>query len=157
MPDKELKRGRPRTYKPEYVEQALKLGKLGLTDVELGVFFEVSIKTIERWKQTYSDFCLALKNGRSMADAEVASKLYHRAVGYEHPDVHISNFQGEITATPIVKHYPPDTVACIFWLKNRQKEKWREKAAEPTEKPEESAKLVRGLIAALMATDDKPA
>jgi len=28
---------------------------------------------------------------------------------------------------PTVKHYPPDTTAAIFWLKNRQPAKWREK------------------------------
>ena len=25
------------------------------------------------------------------------------------------------------KRMPPDTTACIFWLKNRRKEQWREK------------------------------
>lgn len=25
------------------------------------------------------------------------------------------------------EHYPPDTVAAIFWLKNRQSKKWRDK------------------------------
>ncbi|EFB1429709.1 terminase, partial [Escherichia coli] len=25
------------------------------------------------------------------------------------------------------KYYPPDTTAAIFWLKNRQKDKWRDK------------------------------
>lgn len=31
------------------------------------------------------------------------------------------------TIVPTIKHYPPDTVAGIFWLKNRQPDKWREK------------------------------
>lgn len=26
-----------------------------------------------------------------------------------------------------LKYYPPDTTAAIFWLKNRQKDKWRDK------------------------------
>jgi hypothetical protein len=29
--------------------------------------------------------------------------------------------------TPLEKYYPPDTTAAIFWLKNRQKDKWRDK------------------------------
>lgn len=29
--------------------------------------------------------------------------------------------------TPVEKYYPPDTTAAIFWLKNRQKDKWRDK------------------------------
>ncbi len=47
-------------------------------------------------------------------------------MGYSHPAVHVSNYQGDITLTPITKHYPPDTVAAIFWLKNRQPAKWRD-------------------------------
>ena len=27
----------------------------------------------------------------------------------------------------IVEHYPPDTTACIFWLKNRQPGRWRDR------------------------------
>jgi len=27
--------------------------------------------------------------------------------------------------TPLTKHYPPDTTACIFWLKNRKPREWR--------------------------------
>ena len=26
-----------------------------------------------------------------------------------------------------IEHYPPDTTAAIFWLKNRQPGKWRDK------------------------------
>ena len=28
---------------------------------------------------------------------------------------------------PYTEHYPPDTTACIFWLKNRQKAAWRDR------------------------------
>lgn len=59
--------------------------------------------------------------------AAVAESLYKRALGYSHPDVHISNFQGMITVTDIVKHYPPDTGAAFIWLKNRQPHKWKDK------------------------------
>jgi hypothetical protein len=36
-------------------------------------------------------------------------------------------FEGEIITTKLTKHYPPDTTAAIFWLKNRQPGKWRDK------------------------------
>lgn len=39
--------------------------------------------------------------------------------------MHISNYQGDVTITPIVKHYPPDTAAAFIWLKNRAG--WRDK------------------------------
>lgn len=119
--------GRPSRYKPEYAEQALKLCMLGLIDKEMAAFFGVSEQTLNTWKKRHPEFLESLKGGKTLADAGVAAKLFHRACGYEHPEVHISNYQGQITVTDIIKHYPPDTTAAIFWLKNRQRGLWRDK------------------------------
>jgi len=133
--------GRPTKYDPAYCEQAEKLAKLGATDKEIADFFEVSEQTLNAWKHAHPEFLESLKKGKEIADAEVASKLFHRATGYEHEEVHVSNYQGEITLTPLVKHYPPDTTAAIFWLKNRQRTKWRDKQDhEHTGKDGESLK-----------------
>ena len=120
-------RGRPTRYKAEYTEQVFKLCLLGATDADLADFFEVSEKTINTWKDAHPEFLQSLKAGKGEADANVGERLYQRAMGYEHPDTHISNYQGVITQTSITKHYPPDTTACIFWLKNRQRDRWRDK------------------------------
>ncbi|SER50749.1 MULTISPECIES: transposase [Pseudomonas] len=122
--------GRPTSYKAEYAAQALKLCKLGLTDKELAEYFEVSEQTLNAWKKAHPAFLESLKGGKTLADAEVASKLFHRATGYEHEDTDIRVVNGEIIQTPIIKHYPPDTTAAIFWLKNRQPAKWRDKPVE---------------------------
>jgi hypothetical protein len=127
MAGKAGKTGRPSPYKSEYAGQAQKLCELGATDAEIADFFNVDARTVYRWKHDHEDFCQALKAGKAAADERVERSLYHRAVGYEHPDVHISNYQGDVTATPIVKHYPPDTTAMIFWLKNRRRAEWRDK------------------------------
>lgn len=119
--------GRPTKYKAEYAKQAEKLCKLGATDKELAEFFEVSEVTINAWKAKYTGFLKALKAGKGEADDRVERSLYQRAVGYSHPDTHISNYQGAVTKTDITKHYPPDTTAAIFWLKNRRKDEWRDK------------------------------
>ena len=60
------------------------------------------------------------------SDGEIAQSLFSRAMGYSHPEVHISQFEGRIIKTEITKHYPPDTTACIFWLKNRRPDLWRD-------------------------------
>ena len=39
-------------------------------------------------------------------------------------------FNGETIVVPTVKHYPPDPISAIFWLKNRQRKKWRDKPLE---------------------------
>lgn len=127
--------GRPSKYQPEFAAQAEKLCKLGLTDKEIAKFFEVSEQTLNAWKQSHPEFLESLKGGKTLADAEVAAKLFHRATGYEHPEDDIRTVNGQIVITPTIKHYPPDTVAAIFWLKNRQPGRWRDKPVE--EDPED--------------------
>jgi hypothetical protein len=91
-------------------------------------FFDVSEDTINEWKKQHDKFSESIKSGKTMADATVAQKLYHRAIGYEHPEVITASYQGEITdMKTVVKHYAPDPTAAIFWLKNRQPQQWRDK------------------------------
>lgn len=122
-----MEKGRPTKYKKEYDEQAYKLALLGATDKEIGDFFNVEEATINNWKKSHPDFFVSIKKGKNIADAEVANKLYHRALGYEHEEDKIFNDNGKALIVPTTKHYPPETAAAIFWLKNRQPKKWRDK------------------------------
>lgn len=119
--------GRTSPYKEEYNEQVYKLCLLGATDAEIADFFCVTETTINNWKIVHPTFFESIKRGKVSADAKVAERLYQRALGYEHPEDKIFNDQGEPLIVPTIKHYPPDPVSAIFWLKNRQKEKWRDK------------------------------
>lgn len=120
--------GRPTAFKDEYIEQVEKLCKLGSTDKEIADFFNVCEATINNWKITYPAFLESLKRGKLLADAEVAQKLYHRAIGYTHKDTKFATHEGQITdCKEYDKHYAPDATAAIFWLKNRQPDKWRDK------------------------------
>ena len=118
--------GRRTCYRIEYVEQVYKLSLLGAIDKQIADFFGVTEVTINRWKLKHLDFCLSIKRGKAQADAEVAEQLYHRAKGYEHPETKVFCTNGEITTFEVVKHYPPETAAIAFWLKNRQKDIWRD-------------------------------
>lgn len=117
--------GRPTRYKKSYDIEAYKLCLLGATDVQLADFFRVQKSTINNWKHRHPSFMDSLKSGKIAADANVAQAFYHRALGYSHPDTHISNYLGDITVTKITKHYPPDTAAAFIWLKNRAG--WRDR------------------------------
>lgn len=118
---------RPSKYKQEYIEQASKLCALGATDIEIADFFGVDVRTLYRWKGEQEAFCHALKVSKEIADDRIERSLFARANGYEHDEVDIRVVDHRIIKTAIRKFYPPDTTACIFWLKNRQPDKWRDK------------------------------
>ena len=120
--------GRPSSYDPKYDRQAYKLCLLGATDKQIADFFGVAEQTINNWKNDYPSFLESLKKGKDKADAEIAHSLYHRAKGYQHAEDKVfCSAAGQVTIVPTIKHYAPDTTACIFWLKNRQKEDWRDR------------------------------
>lgn len=122
--------GAPSRYRPEFSRQAGVLCRLGATDEDLADVFNVSRRTICRWKRARPEFRHALKNGKLVADANVAEALYRRAVGYSHQSVKIAaSPDGQHVAIPYVRNYPPDTTAAIFWLKNRRPGEWSEKRA----------------------------
>lgn len=110
-----------------HIELAYKISLLGATDKEIANILEISESGLNKWKRDHKDFREALKKGKDEADALVAEKLYHRALGYTHEEEKIFNNNGEIIRAETTKHYPPDTTAAIFWLKNRQKAQWRDK------------------------------
>ena len=119
--------GRPSKWKPEFVHEARKLCEAGSTDEEIAQQFQIHKATLYEWKKEYPEFSEALKVGKAPADARVELSLYHRAIGYEHDDVDIKCYEGQVIQTPIRKFYPPDTTAAIFWLKNRKPAEWRDK------------------------------
>lgn len=126
--DEKGKRGRKTDYQDSFANQALKLCLLGATDAEMADFFGVSEQTVNTWKKKHPEFLESQKKGKSIADANVASKLYNRAIGYDVKATKFATNEGKITdKVEYVEHYPPDTTAAIFWLKNRQPEKWRDR------------------------------
>lgn len=121
--------GRPTEYQQSYNEQAYKLCLLGATDKELGDFFNVSEQTINTWKEKHPEFLESLKSGKVEADARVARSLYKKAVGgyLVASQKAFVDRNGEEHVIDVQDEMPPDTTAAIFWLKNRQPDKWREK------------------------------
>lgn len=120
--------GRPTDYRPEFVEQAEKLSLLGATDIQIADFIGVSESTLNRWKHTYPEFCASIKDAKEIADSNVQKSLYRKAMGYEFDSVKIfCNKDGEVVQVPYREIVPPSDTACIFWLKNRKKDDWRDR------------------------------
>ena len=124
-----LAQGRPTSYRPEYDELAYKFCLLGATDARLGELFEVSESTINNWKHQHSSFLESIKGGKAIADARVAQSTYLSAVGghYVEEEKAISDGQGGQDTIIVRRQIPPDFRAQQFWLKNRQKELWRDR------------------------------
>jgi hypothetical protein len=99
----------------------------GLTDKELSQVFDIHEATLNRYKKS-PEFCEAIKKGKAVADEKVEIALFQRACGYECPEDKVLSHEGFHTDTVrVTKHYPPETTAAIFWLKNRKPEEWRDK------------------------------
>lgn len=126
--------GRPTKFNKDYCRQAEKLCKLSATDKEMADFFGVAKSTLDLWKLKHPEFSDSIKSGKEIADANVAERLYQRAMGYSHEEEKIFCTLGEVTRADCIKHYAPDTTAAIFWLKNRQPGKWRDKKEVTEEK-----------------------
>ena len=124
-PDRSFHRS-PRRYKSENAEQARKLALLGATRVELADFFGVNPNTIRDWQLVDAEFDRALSEGRAEADSRVERALFQRALGYSYEATKVFERNGKIVEHTVLQEVPPDTTACIFWLKNRASDRWRD-------------------------------
>lgn len=145
------KGGRPSSYKREFAKQAEKLCALGATDNEIAAFFEVHPATLYRWKHQHEEFCESLRTAKETADERVERSLYQRAIGYEQEEVKIFMPSGatEPVYAKFTAKYGPDVTACIFWLKNRRSDRWRDK--QEGEGTETLIDAFRNVIEALAA------
>jgi hypothetical protein len=107
------------------------LYRFGATDKQVAEFFGVTETTINNWKVAHPDFFKSLNEWKSQADEKVERSLYERACGYMHLETKAQwvtdQDGGRWEYAEMVRHYPPDPTSMIFWLKNRQPTKWRDK------------------------------
>lgn len=112
-----------------HVPQAAALARAGLTVREAARAMGVSKATLMRWQRDHGELKAALAEGRALADAVVEDSLYRRARGLTVTETReYRDRSGGLTQTvTIERELPPDVAACIFWLKNRRPERWRDK------------------------------
>lgn len=141
--------GRPSLYKPEYDDQAHNHCLLGATNAGLADLLGVGERTIDRWIADIPSFAKAVRDGRAIADGRVARSLYERAVGYRQSVERIVVLRGEVKKIDVAVQHPPDTQACIFWLRNRCRSGWNVRAAPVAVDDEaETAAMIAELDAA---------
>jgi hypothetical protein len=117
--------GRKSSFRPEYVEQARKLAKIGATEYEIGQMLGASVMTLWRWRGEHPEFAEAFRLGREAASERVEHSVFHRAVGYTFASEKIVTVDKKVVRVPIKEHIPPDVQAQQFWLTNRRRGEWR--------------------------------
>jgi transposase-like protein len=125
---------RPTKYNAEYhCPWAEGLTRRGATNEEIAEQFGVAPSTIYEWANAHEEFSESLKKGKEITDMQVEKSLLQRALGYSITEKKtVIQATGDGANKParievLEKEIPPDTTACIFWLKNRNPKLWRDK------------------------------
>lgn len=105
----------------------------GLFDKDIAKKMNVSEATLNNYKKKYPKVKEALRKGKELVDIEVENALFKKAIGYT---ITINEQKldknGCIHDLKREVHFPPDTTAQIFWLKNRKRNEWRDKVEVET-------------------------
>lgn len=126
---KKKKRGRKPLCTPEVVEKAKKAAKEGALDYEIAEVIGIHPQALSTWKTKYAEFAEALRAAREQPTKAVEAALYRSAMGYTHVEEKIFFYRGKVRRVPVVKHYPPNPTAMLFWLKNKAPKAWRDAIA----------------------------
>ena len=94
--------GRPTKYKVDLMSDAKLLAGLGFTEENLCTYWEISPRTLARWKKKNKELSQAIKKGRMNANISVTKSMYNQAL------------RGNMTAV-------------IFWLTNQAPELWADR------------------------------
>lgn len=116
---------RPTKYRAAYCQVAKKICEMGGIDTDVAEAIGVAESTITLWKLKHKPFSVALRLGKEPLNERIKEALAHRALGYSHPDTHISVYYGKVIKTPIIKHYPPSEAALKLWLYARCPDEFR--------------------------------
>lgn len=112
----------------------------GLTDEQIAHNIGIAERTFTEWKSRFDAISAALKKGKAPVDLQVENELLKRALGFEYTETRTEKIGNRVTKTvTITKMVVPDVTAQIFWLKNRRRDKWKDRpeidsvSAESTE------------------------
>lgn len=111
-------------FTPERKAQAIRMKEIGMTDAQIIHALGCGRTTFYRAKQNDPEFQKAYEEADNMQVEAVERSLYQRSMGSILPEDKVTA-TGEIVR--VLKHYPPDTAAAIFYLKNKRPEQWTDK------------------------------
>lgn len=114
-------------YESRFALAAAKICRMGGTSSDIAEGLGISERTVRRWRREYEDFDTACKVNKDLFDDRIEVSLAQRALGYSCPETKVLIRDGKVHTHEVMKYYPPDTLACIYWLNNRRPANWRQK------------------------------
>ncbi len=99
----------------------------GSTDKEIAKALKIGYSTFNKYKTLHQELVEALKSNKDIADTNVESALYSRAIGHKWTEQVLVGKGDKKKVLTIEKELPPDVTAQIFWLKNRKPKEWSDK------------------------------
>lgn len=157
-------------YHEYLTEQGQKLlegwARDGLTDKQIAHNIGINVGTLYVWKKKYPEIDESLKKGKEVSDYEIENALFKRAIGYDYEErkeiQEVVNGELKKKVEITRKHMPADSTSIIFWLKNRQPDKWqnvssaiKERTRVETERAKAEAELAKA-EASERSEDTKP-
>lgn len=141
--------GEASKYKPAYAHLAYRLCLLRgqfIKDEDLAAFFEVTVRTIHNWKKAHPEFGEAIKEGKEIADQNVAETAYHAALGsvveeeqafkVRKVNPATGKMEDHVEVVKVKRHIPPDSRLIDRWLTARGR--WQR---DPTPQPNVSVNI----------------
>ena len=158
------KRGQKGKYNPDNLTLIKKWVRDGATNENIAQKLGISVKTFYEWLKKYSELREAVKRNKEIVDTEVENALLKSALGYEYVETVVKEGtdakSGLLfrTVETYTKHAAPNLGSCVFWLKNRMKDVWRDKIVSETDNNDGS---INALVEALRKSEnpiekDKP-
>ena len=110
---------------------AMMLKATGYTDEECALVIGISRDTLYKWAKKYPAFSDALKMTSAQANGQVKASLFKRAIGFEVEETKTSiskkaDGSQDTKVEKTKKYIVPDTTACIFWLKNKCEDEFKD-------------------------------
>jgi len=114
--------------------------KLGMIEEQIAEEMDISVVTLNAWKNKYPEFLEALREGKKHPNAQVVAALYKSAIGYTYQEIveepiriidpKATRGRGrppkeKLRVTKVItKTVPPNTRAQEYWLMNRSRSEW---------------------------------
>ncbi len=150
-PKRKKKRANRTSYKDWLSEDKLLLiegwARDGLSDEQIAHNIGIRRETLWDWKKKYSHISNSLKKGKEVVDFLVENALLKNALGFKYEE-NVVTRDGAVVN--VEKFQAPNTVAQIFWLKNRKPDKWRDRIESKQEVNIQQAPANDAIMGALL-------